>query len=91
MILTAESILLCQLEKEKIREEGRKGQEHPVLHILGLKQGTRYSQCLCGINILMRYCSVDKQCPTLWDPMVCSTPGTSVPPYLLEFAQTHVH
>ena len=33
----------------------------------------------------------DKSCPTLWDPMDCSTPGFPVLHYLPEFAQTHVH
>ena len=36
-------------------------------------------------------CSVAKSCLTLWDPMNCSTPGSPVLQYLLEFAQTHVH
>ena len=36
-------------------------------------------------------CSVTKSCPTLCDPMACSTPGSSVLYYLLQFAQTHVH
>ena len=35
--------------------------------------------------------SVAKSCPTLGDPMNCSTPGFPVLYYLLEFAQTHVH
>ena len=35
--------------------------------------------------------SVVKSCPTLCDPMDCSTPGFPVLQYLLEFAQTHVH
>ena len=35
-------------------------------------------------------CSVTKSCPTLCDPMDCSTPGFSILHYLLEFAQTHV-
>ena len=30
-------------------------------------------------------------CPTLWDPMHCSTPGFSALRYLQQFAQTHVH
>ena len=30
-------------------------------------------------------------CPTLCDPMDCSTPGFSVLHHLLEFTQTHVH
>ena len=36
-------------------------------------------------------CSVTKFCPTLCDPMNCSTPGFPVLHYLLEFAHTHVH
>ena len=36
-------------------------------------------------------CSVAKSCPTLCNPMDCSTPGSSVLNCLLEFAQIHVH
>ena len=36
-------------------------------------------------------CSAPKSCPTLCDPMDCSTPGFTILHYLLEFAQTHVH
>ena len=36
-------------------------------------------------------CSAAKSCPTLWDPMDCSTPGFPVPHHLPEFAQTQVH
>ena len=36
-------------------------------------------------------CSVTKSCPTLCDPMDCSTPDFPVLQYLPEFAQTHVH
>ena len=50
-------------------------------------------------NILLRnlhsyYClksSVTKSCPTVCDPMDCSTPGFPVLHHLPEFAQTHVH
>ena len=37
------------------------------------------------------YCSVTKSCLTLFDPMDCSMPGSSLLHYLPEFAQTHVH
>ena len=37
------------------------------------------------------YCSVTQLCPTLCNPMDCSTPVSSVLYYLLEFAQIHVH
>ena len=35
--------------------------------------------------------SVAQSCPTLCDPMNCSTPGLPVHHQLLEFTQTHVH
>ena len=35
--------------------------------------------------------SVAQSCPTLWDPMDCSTPGFPVHHQLLELTQTHVH
>ena len=52
-----------------------------------------YSFYLLQWNYLYHYCccSVTKSCPTLCDPMNCSTPGFPVLCYLLEFAQTHVH
>ena len=37
------------------------------------------------------WCSVAKSCPTLCDPMDCSTPGFPVLHYLPELAQPHVH
>ena len=36
-------------------------------------------------------CSAAQLCPTLCDPMNCSTPGFPVLHHLLELAQTHVH
>ena len=36
-------------------------------------------------------CSVAQSCPTVCDPMDCSTPGFPVLHHLLEFARTHVH
>ena len=35
--------------------------------------------------------SVAQSCPTLCDPMNCSTPGLPVHHHLLEFTQIHVH
>ena len=35
--------------------------------------------------------SVTQSCPTLFDPMDCSTSGLTVHHQLLELAQTHVH
>ena len=36
-------------------------------------------------------CSVTQSCPTVCDPMDCSTTGLLIPHHLLEFAQAHVH
>ena len=38
-----------------------------------------------------QFSSVAQSCPTLCDPMYCSTPGLPVHHQLLELAQTHVH
>ena len=38
-----------------------------------------------------QYSSVTQSCPTLCDPMNCSTPGLPVHYHLPEFTQTHVH
>ena len=39
----------------------------------------------------LQFSSVPQSCPTLCDPMDCSTPGCPVHHQLLEFTQTHVH
>ena len=36
-------------------------------------------------------CTVTQSCPTLCDPIDCSTPGFPVYHQLLKLAQTHVH
>ena len=43
------------------------------------------------ISFFFICCLVTKLCPTLWDPMDCTTPGFPVPHSLPEFTQTHVH
>ena len=39
----------------------------------------------------VQFNSVTQSCPTLYDPMDCSTPGFPVHHQLLELIQTHVH
>jgi len=41
-------------------------------------------------SLVVQLSSVAQSCPTLWDPMDCSMPG-SVHQQLLEIAQTYVH
>ena len=39
----------------------------------------------------LQFSSVTQSCPTLCDPMNCSTPGLPVHHQVPEFTQTHVH
>ena len=48
----------------------------------------------CNVNTTyasVQFSSVSQSCPTLCDPMNCSTPGCLVHHQILEFTQTHVH
>ena len=40
---------------------------------------------------MVQFSLVTQSCPTLSDPMDCSTPGFPVHHQLLDLAQTHVH
>ena len=63
----------------------------PLLHCLPYNPICKF----CIVLTTIRYfsiccCSVTKSCPTLCDPMNCSTPGFPVLHYLLKYAQIHV-
>ena len=45
----------------------------------------------CSTSLIIQFSSVAQSCPTLCDPMDCSTPGLPVHHQLPEFTQTHVH
>ena len=55
------------------------------------KQLLAGSSSLQEIFCLVTLSSVVQSCPTLCDPMNCSTPGLPVHHQLPEFTQTHVH
>ena len=44
-----------------------------------------------GVLSSVQFSSVTQPCPTLCNPMNCSTPGLPVHHQLLEFTQTYVH
>ena len=50
-----------------------------------------YSFMNLGYTFEYQFSSVTQSCPTLCDPMDCSTPGLPVHHQLSEFTQTHVH
>ena len=43
------------------------------------------------LNLVTQFSSVAQSCPTLCNPMDCSTPDLPVHHQLLEFTQTHAH
>ena len=47
--------------------------------------------CIGRWVLSVQFSSVAQSCPTLCDPMNCSTPGLPVHHQLPEFTQTHVH
>ena len=55
-----------------------------IIPITGSYNGT----CNC---LSVQFSLVTQSCPTLCDPMNCSTPGLPVHHWLLELTQTHVH
>ena len=69
------------------------GSNQSLLHILPGQAGSLplWSPGKLNDGICCCCCSVTQSCPTLWDPMDCSTPGLPVPHDRLEFAQVHVH
>ena len=56
-----------------------------------LQWTTSYRPCSKIPWEFLQFSSVAQSCPTLCDPMNCSTPGLPVHHQLPEFAQTHVH
>ena len=60
----------------------------------GWEQGACGKSLYLLLNItvnLVQFSSVAQLCPTLCDPMACSTPGFPVHHQLPELTQTHVH
>ena len=56
-----------------------------------LSQSTSFGCPASYIKLTVQFSSVAQSCPTLCNPMHCSTPGFPVQHQLPELAQTHVH
>ena len=57
--------------------------------LLSRIQGYHYH--LSKFHICFQFSSVVQSCPSLCDPMNCSTPSLPVYHQLLEYTQTHIH
>ena len=60
-------------------------QSHNIIYINYM----RFS--VCALHLVAQFSSVTQSCPTLCDPMNCSTPGLPVHHQFPEFTQTHIH
>ena len=54
-------------------------------------EGIGYPLQYSWASLVAKFSSVAQSCPTLCDPMNCSTPGLPIHHQLPEFTQTHVH
>ena len=74
----------------------RNGGEFCPLHLLAVRsrnQAGHFNLCtqvLC-LQSSVQFSSVVQSCPTLCDPMDCSTPGLPVHHQFLELTWTHIH
>ena len=70
-----------------------------LLYYLGFTCENCFLLVVCLFNYLyqcifimsVQFSSVTQSCPTLCDPMNCSTPGLPVHHQLPEFTKTHIH
>ena len=65
--------------------------ETPDIWITGYKGTSVTCHLVIAGDTTVQFSSVTQSCPTLCDPIDCSTPGLLVHHQLLEFAQTHGH
>ena len=84
-----DTTLMAESEEElksllmKVKEESEK---------VGLKLNVQKTKIVASSPISsVQFSSVAQSCPTLCDPINCSTPGLPVHHQLLEFTQIHVH
>ena len=69
------------------RDHDREGSWYTFVLIIHSTGSGKSYLCLSSVQ----FSSVAQSCPTLCDPMNCSTPGLPVHHQLPEFTQTHVH
>ena len=98
-------IVFCSSERKEGREGGRKGVSRmrtkfgappfPSVFLYILLYLYLYIHIYIWrereIHISVQFSLVAQSCPTLYDPMDCSTPGFPIHHQLLELVQTHFH
>ena len=65
--------------------------EPPKINSVSIASSSIFHEVMAPDAMIFQFSSVAQSCPTLCDPMDCSTPGFRVYRQLPELAQTHVH
>ena len=89
--LYSESCKTLMKETEVIERNGKASSCSWIRRLNIAKMAIQQKERNLQINAIPQFSSVAQSCPTLCDPMNCSTPGLPVHHQLLEFTQTHVH
>jgi len=83
------TLLLGKIEGKRSGKEDKKLDKQRTLLAQGLVCAKSWTCELFFASV--QFSSVAQLCPTLCDPMDCSTSGLPVHHQLLEFTQTHIH
>ena len=81
----------CRKLRNVVFHMSRKGQRPRNNTVVWMKFSNFYHKQWVGLVRQVQFSSVTQLCPTLCDPVNCSTPGLPVHHHLPEFTQTHVH
>ena len=90
MFLYTHSVFLCTLGSRRLNWGNMSAPHLSTIHA-GLQRKISLNKVRFTLFKLFHCCSVTQSCPTLCNPMDCSTPALPVPHHLPEFAQVHVH
>ena len=90
------ALLIVRIPKAHLTSHSRTSGSRWGITLLWLSRSIRpflYSSSVysCVFVLSVQLSSFTQSCPTLCDPMDCSTPGFPVHHQLPEFTQTHVH
>ena len=84
-------ITICEIDSQWEFAVAQETQTGALYQPRGVEWGGRWEGGSKGRGYMYQFSSVTQSCPTLCDPMDCSTPGLPVHHHLPEFTQTHVH